>query len=83
MADDVFGVDFIGDEGFGFIGRGGGALSGSELSHLRKSLVVSGILGDKKCTNIGMFVLSKDVCVLMTESLDRECCRSDEADIGN
>ena len=41
--DEVF-ERTTGAEGFGFGGSGGGALSGSELSHLRKSLVVRGML---------------------------------------
>jgi len=41
MALDVFGRDVtMGDDGF--MGNGGGARSGSELSHLRLSVCVSG-----------------------------------------
>lgn len=36
-------VDRTGELGLGLRGNGGGALSGSELSHLRKDLVISSI----------------------------------------
>jgi hypothetical protein len=49
-----------GADGLGFRGSGGGALSGSELSHLRKSLVVRGMFADEAGTYMGMWDRSKD-----------------------
>jgi hypothetical protein len=43
MCEEVFGLT-VGAEGCGFGGNGGGARSGSELSHLRNSLVASVIV---------------------------------------
>lgn len=45
----LIGLVKLGEFGFGFNGSGGGALAGSELSHLRKTLFVSIVVsGDER-----------------------------------
>lgn len=84
IAADVFGrIERLGEPGFS--GRGGGARSGSELSHLReRNLGVSGMistrLGECNCQNsgsttyIGIWILPSDEkeCECRTSSRSRE-----------